>query len=301
MKKPILLGLCLVISYISYTQVNNNNLSPSLLFNSLHQYSSEGYNLNAQVSLQSQLSSIPGHPYFGEIGIAYIPQLNKSTSPEISISLKAGSFGPFTNTNIIASLGIINNFDHNNIGYRGGLKVNYDKISIDSKKLVWSDPDFEPTVYNQSNQLNISCYLGGWISLGTSKRQSTLAFSFESDPLLKQNSETTIKPWTGRYVISYNKDFEDSKLFAFYQFDLDKTNDPLHLINIQYQFPFKIYAGIVATSSGLAGITSGYIWKLEDYWDTTIDLSYRYIESFGEYASESGTTHLIIARCSSRF
>ena len=301
MKKPILIGLGLVICALSYSQVSNstNTLSPSILYNSLQQYSQSGKNLNAQLALQSLYSTIPGHPVFGELGVSYIPDWDKSTKPEASLSVFSGSYGPFSHMLFNASLGIINSADREGFGYRGGVKAGYNNIRLDGTKLVWSDPDFEPAVYEQTGAFNISYYLGGWMKLGSSSNKSVLSFSFESIPLLKQGSESGVYPYLGRYALTYYKQLDEAAFNVLYQLDLDILRRPVHLGSINYYFPFPIHVGILASNTGFAGLSAGYIWHLNDFWDTTIDINYRYIGSFGEYTSAVGSTHQIMVKCSS--
>jgi len=306
MKKPILSGLCLALSYLSFSQSLSTSsvFSPSLLYHSLEQFGLYEHNLNSQVSFLSQWSSIADHPCIANLGASYIPDFGKSARPEASVNIYSNSYGPFKNTGSSFSLGIIKNMDRNKLGYRGGIQIGYGQSEISINKLIWSEPELENVYYAGSKSFGLGYYLGAWYSTGRVKYKSVFSFSFESADLLaptENNTKGTIYPYAGRYTLAYNLMKENSRLASLYQLDLDLINVPVHSISIQYYFPFKLYGGVIVTSTKSAGIITGFYWTIDNDWDTTFDINYQYLQSYESYGISAGDTHQIMLRCSGKF
>ncbi len=306
MKKPILTGLCLALSYLSFSQSSGSSstFSSSLLYRSLEQYSLFEHNLSSQLSYNSQWSSIVDHPYYANLGVSYIPDFGNTSKPETSLSINTNSYGPFKLLGSSFSLGIINNIDRSRLGYRAGIQLAYTQTQLAVNKLVWSEPELVNTSYSGSKNFGLGYYLGGWYSIGVEKSKNVFSFSFESTNLNSKNEngiKSFVYPYAGRYSLSYNLLEENSRLVALYQMDLMVINKPVHLVSLQYYFPFKAYGGFIVTSTKTAGLIAGFYWNINNDWDTTFDINYQYLQSYEEYGIPAGDTHQLMIRCSGKF
>lgn len=306
MKKPILSGFCLILKFLCYSQAISpvSSFTPSILSLSAEQYSLYNHNLNAQGSFLSQWSTITDHPYYTNLGVSYIHDFRNETKPETSLDINSAAFGPFKNIACSFSLGILKSIKRNKFGYRGGIQIAYEQTQLNTKQLVWSDPLSENTSFKGNNSVGFGYYLGAWYSLGNKRQNNVFIFTFESSNQISKflsKDKSSYHPFTGRYTLNYHLMQEDSRFSSLYQLDLDQNNKLVHLIAFKYYFPFKIYGGVLGTSTKSAGFETGYYWTLNNAWDTSFDISYQYIHSLEEYGFSVGDSHQISLKCSGIF
>lgn len=306
MKKPILSGLCLILNYLCFSQAFSNfsNFNNTILCQTIEQFLLNEHNLNAQTSFQSQWSTITDHPYYLNFELSYIPDFGNESKPEASISINSTVYGPFRNIGSAFSLGVLKSIERNKFGYRGGIQLGYEISQLNINHLIWSDPSSETGYYSGNNSFGLGYYLGGWYTASTYKSKNIFIFTFESSNQLSINisgEKAGFHPFAGRYSLNYQFIQEDSRFSALFKMDLDIRNRAIQLLEFQYYFPFNMYGGVLGTSTKAAGFTAGYYWRINNYWDTSFDISYQYIHSFEEYGYSVGDSHQITLRCSGIF